>query len=264
MSAAVAACVGLVGCSFPADYGGTRYQCMRDAPDECPPGYRCAGGFCEASSPGSDGGNGAEPDGGGQVDPPDGSSQVDAAPPDCPGVTSLQDDFSSNTAWDIASDGNCAVEFNGELRLAPQTAIPPADCVVRSSEVYGLDDRTSLQVVSTGTGNPAAAFGLDVAGQTLLFRREVNGLAFVVRENDVEEIFDGDDFVEAEQRFWAFSVDGDHLTFEASADGAAWTTLTDFRPRVDPSTTCVRYEISIGGDVSSLAPVVFDNLNIVP
>jgi len=49
-SARILACVaaaGLLGCSFAADYTGSRFRCQRDAPGECPEGQICVDGFCD-------------------------------------------------------------------------------------------------------------------------------------------------------------------------------------------------------------------------
>jgi hypothetical protein len=51
--------LALVGCSFPADYSGTRYRC--DPGDECPAGFSCVDGFCrEESDGGPDAGEGGD------------------------------------------------------------------------------------------------------------------------------------------------------------------------------------------------------------
>ncbi|HTE49571.1 MAG TPA: hypothetical protein VK698_01775 [Kofleriaceae bacterium] len=261
--------VAIAACSFPADYTGTRYQCEQAAEGECPAGYECVDGFCEASSatPDSGGGGGTLTDAGG-IRPADASVEVaDADPNDCESVTTLEERFESGDGWEITDDNaGCSILFESGLIELHNLSLPIDECAARSRDTYRLDARTWIQTVQAGAGIAAPGFGLQIGEQTFLFRRDEEGLAMVVRDGDAaEEKFGGTEFDTAEHRFWGFRLgQGDVVKMETSSDAESWVEQAEFRPTTDPRTSCIRYEISVAGGTTGPAILAFDNLNARP
>ena len=254
----------LTACSFPADYDGTRYQCVQPGPGECPDGYECRDGFCEVSAGLSDAGGGSFTDAGGDRD--DASTGVDAGDtPACESVSGAAG-FANLAAWEtVAAEPGCQIIFNDGTVAMQNLEGPLFDCASQSSDWYRLDQRTWVEVLDSNFGFPSPGFGVVIGEQTLLWRNTPDGLLAIERDDDgFEDVFDGFDYNPVEHRYWGFAPGiGDVIELQTSPDGANWTTLTDFRPIDDPRENCVTYEISIVEGDEEPGIVVFKSLNDV-
>lgn len=264
-ASATLGCAVLAACSFPADYGGTRFRCdVGGGANECPAGYTCVAGFCEAGAPMIDGGGGGG--GGGDAgDPADANGPPDAGVAACTRVSAFSDNFESGAAWDTFEAPGCQTSFEiGRIRLNSSTGLAAA-CGARSTELYHLDERTWIEAVGPGQGSPRPEFGITIGEETLVFRRDQNGLAFVVRDlAGNESTLDDLPFDPFDHAFWAFSPDeAGEIAWETSQDAQEWTVQVKFAPKSAPSEECVRYLIAITGTPVQLPPIIsFDNLNL--
>jgi hypothetical protein len=251
LAAAVVGAV-LAGCSFPADYAGTRYQC--ELGDECPPGYACIAGYCESGGPpagdgggtaadaGEDGGDGAEADAG----------QPDAEPP-CPAASSFVDDFSSGGNWNVQDDDGCAIEFTlGQVRMSGTDG----RCIARTASQYALDARVSVEAVKPESGLLETGYAIYLGDVSFMALRVIGGLELLELGDEGEgTIIDTVAFNGTDQRFWAFRAAGDDILFE-------WTEQGKYRPAAMPA--CIQIELDAIG-IGELAPfTAFDNLNLLP
>ena len=256
----------LTACSFPADYEGTRYQCVQPGPGECPDGYECRDGFCEASQGGPDGGGGSFTDAG--DGPPDGSTVggVDGGDdPPCESVASAAG-FASPAAWEtVKAEKGCQIIFTDGTVAMQNLDGPISDCASQSRGQYWLNERTWVEVLDGNFGIPSPGFGLVIGKQTFLWRNTPDGLLVFERDEEgFEDVYDGFDYNPVDDRYWAFTPGiGDVIEMQTSPDAVNWTTLTDFRPIDDPRETCVTYEISIVEGDEKPSIVVFKSLNDV-
>jgi hypothetical protein len=271
-SALLLASLLVTGCSFKADYGGTRFRCDLDEPGACPPGQSCVSGFCERggepSGDGDDGvGDGALADA--DVDRPDGPV-ADAFVVTCDSVLTFVDSFDTDDNWtEVASQPECDISFaNNQLTLGNDLGAPIEQCAVYSVGQFALDSRTWIAVVSPGdNGHPAATFGVKLGDESILFRRVEDFIDLLSRDEKtgVETVELKVNANDPAQRFWALNPSEDgYVHWELSPDGLEWTEYAQFKPQVRPAAGCARYEISIVGDPTGAVDVIFDELNVPP
>ena len=252
----------LAGCSFPADYAGTRYQC--ELGDECPPGYSCIGGYCERGGPpAADGGGGTAADAGGDDAGGDGA-ESDAGQPDadspCPAASSLVDDFSSGDNWNVQDDDGCSIEFAfGQARMSGSDG----RCIARTAVQYALDSRVSVEAVKLESGLLETGYAIHLGDVSFMALRVIGALELLELNDDGDgKILDTIAFNGTDQRFWAFRPAGNDILFETSPDGVEWIEQGKYRPAAMPA--CVRIELDAIG-IGELAPfTAFDNLNLLP
>jgi hypothetical protein len=259
LAAAVVGAV-LAGCSFPADYAGTRYQC--ELGDECPPGYSCIAGYCENGGPPAGDGGGTAADAG-EDDGGDGTEsdagQPDAEPP-CPAASSFVDEFSSGDNWNVQDDDGCAIEFTlGQVRMSGTDG----RCIARTAGQYALDSRVSVEAVKPESGLLETGYAIYLGDVSFMALRVIGGLELLELGDEGEgTIIDTVAFNGTDQRFWAFRAAGDDILFETSPDGVEWTEQGKYRPAAMPA--CIQIELDAIG-IGELAPfTAFDNLNLLP
>ena len=258
--AAALVCVILAGCSFPADYAGTRYQC--EPGDECPPGFSCVAGYCESGGPPAGDGGGSGADGGdgasdaGQSD----AGGADADPPACPSVSRFKDDFSSEASWVIEDGASCEIAFVvGQVRMTGTLG----RCIARTASQHALDARVSIEAINPEDGLVKAGFGVSLGDVSIALLRVVGGLDLVeLEDGSGQRVVDSFPFDQMEQRFWSFRPVADGILFETSPDGIDWTELGEYRPVVLPE--CVALELDAIGTGNPAPYAAFDNLNLLP
>ncbi len=259
-----AALVGVIlaGCSFPADYAGTRYRC--ELGDECPPGYSCVAGFCESGGPPAGDGGGTTADGGGGAgdagEEGDAGGSSDAEPPACPSVSRFKDDFSSDASWEIQNGSSCEIAFVvGQVRMTGTLG----RCIARTASEHALDARVSIDAVKPEGGLVKAGFGVSLGDVSIVLLRVVGGLDLVeLEEGAQQKVVESFPFDPMEQRFWSFRPAPDRILFETSSDGIDWIELGEYRPVVLPA--CVALELDAIGTGNPGPYAAFDNLNLLP
>lgn len=261
----------LAACSFPADYEGTRYQCVMPGPGECPDGYECRSGFCEAARDLPDAGGGGTSADASAKPPPDAAAGDDASS-GCASVTSVEG-LGNGEAWEIsASSADCDISFDeGSVALRNLGTEQLSECAARSRDQYLVDGRTWVEAIDLEPGQLLPTFGVILQDQGVLFRLTPKELVFIERRLNGDEmddfVFGGIPYNPVEHRFWALRGGvGDTIVLETSPDGDTFSAVSDFRPNAanDPRTTCARYEVSIRDGFEVPTAMAFQNLNDVP
>jgi hypothetical protein len=259
--AAALGCAVLVACSFPADYSGTRYQC--GPAGECPDGFSCTAGYCEAEEPpASDAGDGARTDAGGGPDDTR-ADAGDTGPGACASASAFQEDFSTDGEWSIANQAGCAITFVSDQVQMTATL---SRCTARTAGTYELDGRVFVQAVKPESGLIKAGFGISYGEVSLVALRVVGGIDLVElpAEGGGQMLVDSFPFDPQLDRFWGFRPDqvSGQIHWETSADGIEWSDHGAYPQSALPADSCVGLEFDAVGTGNAAPFAAFDNLNL--
>jgi hypothetical protein len=205
----------LIGCGFPTDTAGRRYQC--DEGGRCPEGTVCVAGYCEQD-----------------VSVIDGGGARDAAPVDiCPDgqllVRDRFDELVDGQRWFTWANGDALTSaVDGRLVIE---ADPGASAgVIGTSEVELARVQASLEAgAPSHIDGTAGALGLmdggtDVA--VLAVERRGPDIRGTVWPGSKAEVVVGAIEYNADlHRFWRITVAAGTAVFEVSSNERDWTTL---------------------------------------
>jgi hypothetical protein len=253
LSVALAICASLSGCKLSADYDGTRYRC--DESGQCPDGFSCVAGWCEAELPsGPDGG----PDGG----PTD-------VPAGCGTMAKVFNDFETSTIdtgrWSYWNDGPLTVAHEGgRLVFTVPAGQSDLGAGYQTHAYYRMQgSRAFVEVLPLEVDSGASfTFALRTLAAGRWYMSYQDGaLVFRMRDAVNEYTLASVPYVAEEHRFWQIREQDGTVYWETSADGATWTAQAS--NSVDTSEVLVRVRLSIRANTAQPVDHVLmaDNLN---
>ncbi len=227
--------IALLGssCSFRANFDGTRYRC--DQSGECPDGYSCVVGYCEAESPPIDASVAADadnPDPDAAAVPGPDASVVPTGP--CGTMEMAALDFDDGTfdpdlffTWE--DDPATATLTGGELVLGAPAGATNVGSGLWSDEIYRMaSSRAFIEVVSVDESSDDYVdfgFGSDYSGY-LIGQRQGTLYFAVVVDGDYTTL-DSIPYSASDHRWWQVREEDGRVYFETSPDGTSWTTRHD-------------------------------------
>lgn len=249
-------CAGLFGCKLSANYDDTRYRC--DESGQCPDGFSCIQGWCEAVPPDPDGGL------------PDPDSGLPPLPDGCGTMGIPYNDFEVDTIntrrWSYSDDGTLTVAHaGGQLVFTIPAGQAGAGARYYTAPYYRMQGGTaSVEVPPLQVDSGVSfTFRLETHGNERWWINHRDG-ALTMKWRDVR----GDEYQVAsipyepdQHRFWRFREQDGTVYWETSADGVTYN--ENASSAIDVSQMLVRLRLSVWLDVAQPEDrvLVADNLN---
>lgn len=188
--------------------------------------------------------------------------------PACP-VDSFIDDFSVMTPrWTILDTEVCSVEFVDRLEISLNG---PDACGLVSSERFSLENsQVAIELPQAGdcVDNPTFDVQFSTGGFSLACSAEEGPAtlrAFFAKDDDFDELGSAE-WDQQEFRFLQIrhAPENGGMVYETSANGVDWARLATASNLTGVDLSSVEVSLVIYGEGPSVAPVAFDQLNILP